>query len=572
MKKRAAWISILTAAVLAASGCGSTASGASGKMTETALVTAASSETAETAGETENTANAETSSETTAETDSDMFTDRDLSGEYDESSSVFITLNGDSASCNDGSVTVDGSTVTIAEEGTYVISGTLEDGMIIVDADENAKVQLVLKDADINSETSAAIYVKQADKVFLTLADGTENTLSNGGTFTAIDENSIDAVVFAKDDLTINGGGSLTVTSPAGHGIVSKDDLKVTGGDISITAASKGLSANDSVRIADGTFVITAGTDGIHTENEEDAEKGYVYISGGTFTIQASDDGIHSSGDLTVNGGTFTVDAADDALHSGADLIVNGGTLEITAGDDGLHADNLTAVNDGLVTVTDSYEGIEGLCIEINGGQVNVTASDDGMNAAGGNDGSGDFMFGGMGDVSEDSYLLISGGTVIVDSSGDGLDSNGSLEISGGVVYVSGPTDNGNGALDYGMSAEISGGTIIAAGASGMAENFTSGTQGSMLVTVDTQNGGDISLTDSNGNVLVSWTAQKAFNSVLISTPEISGGETYTLTAGDYTETITMDSLIYGSGMGMGGMNGGMPGGMNGGMGGGPRR
>lgn len=181
-------------------------------------------------------------------------------------------------------------------------------------------------------------------------------------------------------------------------------------------------------------------------------------------------------------------------------------------------------------------------------------------------------MFGGMGDVSEDSYLLISGGTVIVDSSGDGLDSNGSLEISGGVVYVSGPTDNGNGALDYGMSAEISGGTIIAAGASGMAENFTSGTQGSMLVTVDTQNGGDISLTDSNGNVLVSWTAQKAFNSVLISTPEISGGETYTLTAGDYTETITMDSLIYGSGMGMGGMNGGMPGGMNGGMGGGPRR
>jgi hypothetical protein len=210
-----------------------------------------------------------------------------------------------------------------------------------------------------------------------------------------------------------------------------------------------------------------------------------------------------------------------------------------------------------------------------------VTAADDGLNAAGGNDGSGDAMFGMMENVSEDSYLKITGGILTVDASGDGLDSNGSLEMTGGTVYVAGPTDNGNGFMDYNLGASISGGTLIAAGSSGMAMNFTSAEQGSILLTVETQNGGEITLTDESGNVVASWAADKAYNCVLVSSPEIEQGETYTLTAGSYSETITMDSLIYGSSMGMGGMGGmqgsQMPGGqqgsgMSGGMGGGPRR
>ena len=550
MKKSTVAISLIMALALTA--CGSTAKAESVKNTETVSVTITESEEESAdSSETESALETEADSEADSEAVSDMFTDRDMSAEYDESSSVKITLNGSSASCADSGVTIDGSTVTITAEGTYLISGTLEDGMIIVDADEAAKVQLVLDGANINSDSSAAIYVKSADKVFLTLADGSENTLSNGGSFTAIDENNIDAAVFSKEDITVNGSGSLIVNSPAGHGMVSKDDLKVTGGELTISAAGHGLSGKDSVRIADGDISITAGNDGIHAENEEDTEKGYIYICGGNIII----------------------DSEDDALHSSLDVTIDGGSITASADDDGIHADNTVIVNDGVIDVENSYEGIEGLCIEINGGQIDVTASDDGLNAAGGNDGSGDAMFGMMGDISADSYLKITGGTLTVDSSGDGLDSNGTLEMTGGTVYVSGPTNSGNGALDYGMEAKISGGTIIAAGASGMAENFTSVDQGTILLTVDTQNGGEISLTDSSGNVLASWTAEKAYNSVLISCPEIKEGESYTLTAGSYSETITMDSLIYGSGMGMGGMPGGMQGGqMPGGMQGGPRR
>ena len=188
---------------------------------------------------------------------SEMFTERDLADDYDESAAETITLSGTSAETSASSgVSIDGSTITITAEGVYVVSGTLSDGQIIVDAEDSAKVQIVLKGAEITSKTSAAIYVKSADKVFITLADGSENTLSNGGSFANIDENNIDSVIFSKDDLTLNGSGSLTVTSPAGHGIVSKDDLRITGGSYTITAASHGMTANDSVRIAGGNFTL----------------------------------------------------------------------------------------------------------------------------------------------------------------------------------------------------------------------------------------------------------------------------------------------------------------------------
>ncbi|MBE5878265.1 MAG: carbohydrate-binding domain-containing protein, partial [Lachnospiraceae bacterium] len=161
---------------------------------------------------------------------SDMFSDRDYKTEYDESKSAVITLTGDSAACSSNAVEIDGSTVTIKDEGTYIVSGSLEDGMLIVDADDSDKLQIVLDNASIHSETSAPIYVLEADKVFLTLAEGSSNVISNGGSFVAIDDNNIDGVLYSKQDLTLNGQGSLTITSPAGHGIVCKDDLVFTSG------------------------------------------------------------------------------------------------------------------------------------------------------------------------------------------------------------------------------------------------------------------------------------------------------------------------------------------------------
>ena len=206
---------------------------------------------------------------------SDMFTDRDMEIGYDEETSVRIALSGDSASCGFDAVEISGSTVTVTEEGTYILSGTLNDGMIVVNAGDTDKIQLVLDQAEITNGTSAAIYVLEADKVFITTASGTTNTLSNGDEYAAVDDNNIDAVIFSKSDLTLNGEGTLTVSASAGHGIVSKDDLVFTGGTYDITAADHGISGKDSVRIAKGTYTISSGKDGIHAENKDDSSSGF---------------------------------------------------------------------------------------------------------------------------------------------------------------------------------------------------------------------------------------------------------------------------------------------------------
>lgn len=240
-------------------------------------------------------------------TDDEMFTDRDEQDSYTEGNSVIISLNGDSVSCSSGSVVVSGTTVTITDEGTYILRGSLSDGMIIVDAEETDKPQLVLDGASVTSVTSAALYILEADKVFVTLAEGTENVFANGGSFTAIDENNIDAAVFSKQDLTFNGAGHLTVTSPVGHGIVSKDDLVFTDGTYTVNCASHGLDVNDSVRIKGAALTIDAGKDGIHAEDSDDATTGFVYISGGSVDIEAEGDGISAEAYMQIAGGTIEI-------------------------------------------------------------------------------------------------------------------------------------------------------------------------------------------------------------------------------------------------------------------------
>lgn len=257
----------------------------------------------------------------------DMFTDRDLDVGYEESDSVKISLSDDATTVSSGSsdnsstddtvdgVTVDGNVITITSGGTYIISGTLSEGQLVVDADDE-KVQLVLDNADITCATSAAIYVKSAGKTFITLTEGSENIIMNTAEFEAIDDNNIDAVIFSKDDLTLNGSGTLTINSENGHGIVSKDDLKITGGTYNITAASHALSGKDSVRIAEGTFNLVSGKDGIHSENTDDSSRGYVYIAGGEFTIDSTGDGIDASNIVQIDDGTFDITAGGGAENS----------------------------------------------------------------------------------------------------------------------------------------------------------------------------------------------------------------------------------------------------------------
>lgn len=260
----------------------------------------------------------------------------------------------------------------------------------------------------------------------------------------------------------------------------------------------------------------------------------------------------HLMKDEMIADGTITIEADSDGIDAEETLQIDGGSMTIAAGDDGVHSDRDLIITDGTIDVTKSYEGLEGMTVTIEDGDISVVSSDDGLNAAGdpadGNMPSGgpqDGGFGGGMDEAHDyNFIVINGGTINVNADGDGIDSNGDLIVTGGTIYVSGPTNGGNGALDYAGNAAISGGTIVAVGASGMAQNFGSdSTQGCMLVTVaESTLTGDLTLTDSDGNVIVSYSPEKAYNSVVISSPDIKKGATYTLATGDTTNTVTMVS------------------------------
>jgi hypothetical protein len=485
----------------------------------------------------------------------DLFSDRDLSGEYDASECGSITLADNASQSDAKGVTIDGNTITITKEGDYILEGSLSNGMVIVDVDKSDKVQLVLNGVDINSDTSAAIYVAGVDKVFVTLADGTQNTLSNGGSFVAIDDNNIDAVIFSKDDLTLNGTGSLTINSPSGHGVVSKDDLVIANGTYNITASSHGFAGKDSVAINNGTFNVTAGKDGIHSENDDDDEVGYVYIGDGSFNFSVESDGISAVNEIYIAGGNIVISKSYEGLEARLVNIV-GGVIDITSSDDGINATDKRST-----ATSQSGDNAELKDMSENKGQEQPQGQKPDNNG-GGFGGRGGFGGGGdpMGDTQEDANINIAGGIIYINAEGDGVDSNGYFTMSGGELYVTGPSNGGNGALDYGISATITGGIVVAAGQSDMAVNFGSdSTQGSILVNTSSQNeaGTQIVLTDSNGNKLIEWTMEKRYNSVVISCPDIVDGGTYTVQMGDNSTEVTMDGLIYGSSFGMGGGFGG---------------
>lgn len=264
-------------------------------------------------------------------------------------------------------------------------------------------------------------------------------------------------------------------------------------------------------------------------------------------TEDISTKGIKTGGDLLLKDGTFTIDFCDDSLHTNGNLSICGGTYTLSTGDDGMHADGADQVYGGEITIKTCYEGIKGQNMEISGGTIDITASDDGLNAAGGNDQSGMGGFGGdMFSADEDAWITISGGTVTIDATGDGIDSNGDLTVSGGNIFVSGPSDNGNGARDYNGTATITGGTLVAAGMSGMEQNFGSdSTQGSLMMNLTDNQSRKITLEDADGNTLVSYTPMREYNSVVISCAELSDGSTYMIHTGENSREVTMEGLVY---------------------------
>jgi hypothetical protein len=517
-----------------------------------------------------------------------------------------VTLAGDSISYAGTGATVDGSTITITSAGVYVITGTLNDGQIVVDSAGDGTVRLVLNGVGIVCSDSAAIYVKNAGRTIITLADGSENSVSDGSSYALEDPESDepDAVVFSNDDLTINGSGSLTVDANHNDGIASKDDLKITGGTITVDAVNDALQGKDCVGVQAGTITITSGGDGLKATNDQDATKGHVAIAGGSFVIDSGTDAIQAQTTLLITGGdfaittgggsvnssqnvgqagntwgawgrdaadngattgttdaasakalkagtgifvtdgTFAVDSSDDSLNSNGNVTIDGGVFQLTSGDDGVHADDTLAVNGGELTITQSYEGLEASVIAINGGTIHVTAADDAINVAGGMDSSSTSGRPGQNDfaANPDNMLTISGGYLCVNAGGDGLDSNGTATLSGGLVIVDGPTQNGNGSLDA-QTFTITGGFLVTAGSSGMAEAPSdTSSQYSLMVNFDqVQAAGTIVHIESkDGDSVLTFAPAKQFQSVVFSSAELKKGATYRVyLGGSATGTIT---------------------------------
>lgn len=575
---------ILSALVL--TGCASTQSTTSSTSASSASSTASTVSTSEESGadETDSTGGAMNGTIGSVIEANLSFKNKDFYIDYSTEDTVKIDL---SAPKEADGVKVSGSTVTITEAGTYVLSGTLTDGQVIIDACDEDDVRLVLENASITCTTTAPIYAKNADKVIISLPENTESTVTD--TVTGTDGNdALTAAIFAKCDLSVNDTGTLNVNANANDGITSEDKLKITGGVLNITSADDGLVGKDAVLIKDGTVHITASGNGIKSTKSE-ADKGYVYIGGGTVNITAEQDGIQaetsvliSAGEvniiagggangeqktgnamfggaqstttdetlstkgikaeaaLDITGGTVTVDSADDSLHSNDSMTVSGGGITVKSGDDGLHADNTLTIEDGTIVVKESCEGLEAIDLTINDGTIDVTASDDGLNAAGSS------VDGGFGTAGADT-LTVNGGTLTVNASGDGLDSNGALTINGGVV--------------------------LGTGSSGMLKTPTTDSKQNTISVSCTGSAGDtVEVKGADGNTLVSAVAPKDFTNVTFSTPDITEGETYTVYVnGTETASETCSGVVSGA-TGMGSFGGG-PGNMgdrasNGGMGG----
>ena len=484
-------------------------------------------------------------------TDSAYFTRNDRDGAWNTPDAAKITLLGDHARVFGGGAYFYDGDVVIAQPGRYLVSGTLDDGSIVVSAEAESKVWIRLDGADISCSDDACLRVDQADKVFLTLAEGTENSLTSGAEFSeeAVADNRSGAI-FSHDDLTINGGGSLRVLSQYRHGIDVNDELVITGGSIDVDAPGDAIHVNDGLRVENAVLSLHAGDEGIDLR----AEDSLLYIASGSLEIVSTGAGVKCAADMLTEGGTLDIRSEADGVHTGGSFCMADGALRIASGDDGVHADRAVAVAGGSLTVSECYEGIEALTIDLSGGDVTLYPSDDGLNANGGAGFGPPSDSGDAGAEDEETWVHISGGSLTIVNNvardADGIDSNGNIRISGGRVYISLSSNGSNSAIDFGSESggtcEISGGEVVACGSYMMAEGFSSSsTQCSILYNISygVAAGTELSLEDAEGRVLLRYTPPCAFSSVSLSSPKMKLGETYTLVIGEKEEQITLSEI-----------------------------
>jgi hypothetical protein len=604
MKKIPALVLILSLLVMLA-GCFSSNAATTNSQSTTQAVTQPASKTT--------TVTTSTQSTTSSSGDNSVnFSKADLDSSTSSPDISYIKLAGNSITISGKGATINGNSITITSAGLYSISGTLSDGQIIVDTQDQTVVKLVLNGVDITCSTSSPIYIVNADKVVITLANGTENKITDGDSYVLEDTASGEpnAAIFSKSDLTINGDGSLIVQANYNNGIQSKDDLKIVNGKITVTSVNDGIKGRDSVVIQDGTITINSGADGLQSNNDVDAAKGFITILGGDLNITAGLDGIQaentlsvSDGDITITsgsgstnsssntgsagntwgnwgqsnntnpdaasakglkaaiavnitGGTLKIDSSDDSLHSNGRITISGANLTLTSGDDGIHADSAIDIDGGEININKSYEGIESQVITLNNGNIHLISSDDGINGSGGMDGSSVNGRPGQNQFtnSSSSHLYINGGYIYADANGDGIDINGSVDMTGGTVIINGPTNNANGALDH-TGFRITGGYLLAVGSAGMAlAPDNTSTQYSIIHNFSStlSAGTLIHIETTEGKNILTFAPTKTYQSVVLSSPDLQKDSTYVIYSGGKS-TATAEDGLYSGGVYTGG-------------------
>ncbi len=468
-----------------------------------------------------------------AETNSSDISNHDILVETDTfSNECFIEL-GDNITINGQGAWLDGNCIKISDGGVYTITGAMSDGMIYVDGDDTVK--LVLENASITNKSGAAIY-SSAKKLIIESAEGTENLLSDGESYSSaalFQDEEPNAAVFAKNDLYFSGKGSLTVKGNYKNGIVSSDELYIDSSVLNVTAENNGINGKDSITVESAAVSVTSGGDSIKTDN---AEAGAITLSGCTLTINTEEDGIQADSLLTVTGGSIevtavgdiladealsskglkgseivlsdcsvTIDSNDHAIKSSGAATITGGTYKIVShSGKGISAEGVLTVNGGDIIISESEEGIESkTSLNINGGNISIIASDDGINTGGD-------------DYTVDHTMSINGGTVIINAGGDGLDSNGDINVTGGTIVVFGPENSGNAPLDSGDRGgkiTVSGGKLIAMGTADMMCFPEGGYVFSRSLNASA--GSRVTVADGENNVLISVVTPKSARSVI---------------------------------------------------------
>ena len=551
-RRRATGAVALLAALALAAGCSTSsasgkASASSSSGSETTWTTISSSvATASTGASVSDILGTNTSVE-------DASSSEDDAGTTDTSSATTITLSGSSASASgssSSSVKVDGGTVTINSGGTYVISGELTDGRIVVNAPK-ADVRLVLSGAGITSSDGPAIDVQDAGNAIVVLAKDSKNTLTDGATYASGQEAT--AALFSSDTLTVTGTGSLDVTGSYKDGISSKNGLIITGNTtINVKAADDGLRGKDYLVVEAGTLTVEAGGDGLKSSEGNDETKGFISLGKASVTLTSSDDAITATTDVTVKDTTLTITAGGGQANATVEEQAAPGQESTadstTPSPKGINAGVSYTQDSGKVTVNAADEGLQAPFINVAGDELSIAAGDDGINAS-----NGDHVIEGHenADTESDdgSVLTISGGEVEVSyASSDGIDSNGSAYVKGGIVVVSGQAGEMDGAVDANGETQLVGVT------------------GSPSVSA----GDTLTVTDSSGSQVAS--VKVDFTAAAITVLGLTEGQQYTVaTSSGGSATGTASALSAGMGGPMGGGAGGQggPGGQGGQPGGG---